>query len=115
MLSKKRKFLACTLNDLKLSDSYGLELVIDGITNQYFLIYHANKVFSYANRCPHTGVNLDWVPHQFLDVNNQFIQCATHGALFNIENGHCFRGPCVGDQLQTIESVVEKENIYLIL
>jgi naringenin degradation protein FdeD len=115
MQSKKKKYLACTLESLTESQCHGLEIDIDGTVSQYFLVYHENKVYSYLNRCPHTGVNLDWVPHQFLDSSNDFIQCATHGALFNIKNGNCLRGPCVGDQLQIIENEVNGKNIYLIL
>ncbi len=115
MYSTKRKYLACSINTLEQSDCYGIEIVIHGETTQCFLIYHENEVFSYVNKCPHTGVNLDWVPNQFLDSNNEFIQCATHGALFNIKDGHCLRGPCVGDQLQIIENVISEGNIYLIL
>ncbi|MBL1141343.1 MAG: Rieske 2Fe-2S domain-containing protein [Proteobacteria bacterium] len=81
----------------------------------YFLVYHENSVYSYRNRCPHTGVNLDWNPHQFLDNNNDYIQCSTHGALFIIKNGKCLRGPCVGDQLQIVENYVDNGNIYLFL
>lgn len=115
MHSEKKNYLACTLDDLKESDCFGVEIVVNGTTTQYFLIYHKNEVFSYLNRCPHTGVNLDWVPNQFLDSNHEFIQCATHGALFNIEDGYCLRGPCVGDRLQIIKNEVIEGNVYLIL
>tara|TARA_R110000782_G_scaffold41101_3_gene94533 strand:- start:1312 stop:1554 length:243 start_codon:yes stop_codon:yes gene_type:complete len=79
------------------------------------IIYHQNKILSYLNRCPHTGVNLEWVPNQFLDHNNEFIQCATHGALFKIETGLCIHGPCVGDKLEAIENAIIENKIYLIL
>ena len=115
MQSAKKKYLACTLSHLKKLTCFGVEIHLDEMPKQYFLIYRDKTVYSFLNRCPHTGVNLDWVPHQFLDSNNEFIQCATHGALFNIADGNCLRGPCVGDQLQIIENTVSKGNIYLIL
>ena len=111
----KKKYLACTIDELKKLSSYGLELTIDEISKQYFLIYRNNKVYSYLNRCPHTGVTLDWVPNQFMDSSHSYIQCATHGALFRIENGHCLRGPCVGDQLELVENSIFDGNIYLII
>jgi nitrite reductase/ring-hydroxylating ferredoxin subunit len=115
MPSVKKKFLVCKLDDLKESSCHGWDGVIDESPIQCFLIYHQNKVYSYLNRCPHTGVNLDWVPHQFLDSNDEFIQCATHGALFRIENGHCLHGPCIGEHLQVIENEIIEDKIYLIL
>ena len=115
MQMNKKKHLVCTVNDLQKSSSYGIEITIDGKQKQYFLIYRDNKVYSYLNRCPHTGVNLDWVPHQFMDSSKNYIQCATHGALFAIENGNCLRGPCVGDQLETVKNNIIEGNIYLII
>jgi len=115
MHSDKKKYLVCTLEDLKKSGCYSWEMDLNKSPVQYFLIYHENKVHSYLNRCPHTGVNLDWTTNQFLDNSNKFIQCATHGALFSIENGLCLRGPCIGDRLVITENEVIKGNIYLVL
>ena len=115
MHKNKKKYLACSLESLKNAKSIGVELDLENVSAQYFLIYYENRVFSYLNRCPHTGINLDWNPNQFLDTSNQFIQCSTHGALFNIENGLCLRGPCLGDKLQIVENIVSEDNIYLIL
>ena len=115
MQNSKKKVLACSLEELKKSTCLGVQLKPENSDIQCFLVYYENTVYSYLNSCPHTGINLEWMPNQFLDTTNNFIQCSTHGALFNIENGVCLRGPCVGDQLQIIENVVEKNNIYLIL
>ncbi len=115
MNSKKKKYLVCEVDVLKASGCYGWESVINGLHVQCLIIYHQNKILSYLNRCPHTGVNLEWVPHQFLDRNNEFIQCATHGALFKIGNGLCIHGPCAGDKLEAVENAIIENKIYLIL
>lgn len=60
------------------------------------------EVFLYANSCPHLGVELNWVADQFLDGEGALIQCATHGALFLINSGHCVAGPCLGEYLRPI-------------
>jgi nitrite reductase/ring-hydroxylating ferredoxin subunit len=65
-------------------------------------------VHAYINRCPHSGVNLEWLPDQFLDSSGEYLQCALHGALFRITDGHCVHGPCAGDALQPI-AVVEQD------
>ena len=115
MAENPKKYKACSLSELKKSRSYGFEIMVHGQEKRCFLVYHNNQVYSYLNHCPHTGINLDWMPHQFLDSNNELIQCATHGALFNIEDGFCIRGPCVGDKLHKVNNVILDDIIYLIL
>jgi nitrite reductase/ring-hydroxylating ferredoxin subunit len=67
-------------------------------------VVHKDGIFkAYVNSCPHTGVNLDWQEDQFLDMDNMFIQCSTHDALFEIDSGKCVAGPCIGDSLQPID------------
>ena len=36
----------------------------------------------------------------FLDRERRHLVCATHGAIFRIEDGVCLAGPCQGDQLE---------------
>ena len=60
------------------------------------------RIYGYLNRCPHTGVNLDWVPDRFLDRSGEYLQCATHGALFRIHDGFCIHGPCAEQSLQPV-------------
>jgi nitrite reductase/ring-hydroxylating ferredoxin subunit len=80
---------------------------------ELFVIRKHGRFFAYLNQCPHTGVNLNWMAHQFFDIDNEFIQCATHGALFTVENGQCVRGPCVGAYLQPVPIIIEDGTIYL--
>lgn len=67
---------------------------------QIFLVKKDGQLFMYENRCPHLGIPLEMMPDQFLDFEKSFIQCSTHGALFNIDNGFCIAGPCKGASLQ---------------
>lgn len=115
MKSEKKKYYACDLDQLKTINSIACDISIENETIQCFVIHHQNNITSYVNSCPHTGVNLDWLPNKFLDKNAEFIQCATHGALFNIDNGLCVHGPCSGDKLKMIENEVIDNKIYLIL
>ncbi|MDF1691215.1 MAG: Rieske 2Fe-2S domain-containing protein [Zhongshania sp.] len=68
----------------------------------FFAVRLHGKVYVYRNRCPHLGIELNWQEDQFLDYDNSLIQCATHGALFIIENGSCVAGPCVGKTLEAV-------------
>lgn len=68
----------------------------------FFVVCKGGQVHAYRNRCPHTGAPLEWLPHQFLDADNGFVECAMHGALFRVGDGYCLRGPCVGQSLEPV-------------
>ena len=65
-----------------------------------------DQVSVFLNRCPHTGVSLDWVPGRFMDADNRFLQCAVHGALFRPDDGYCIAGPCAKQALTSLEAAV---------
>lgn len=68
-----------------------------------FLFVHGGQPRAYLNRCPHLGIELNWMPGRFMDADNQFIQCSSHGALFLPASGECIAGPCQGDALTALE------------
>ncbi len=51
--------------------------------------------------------------HDFLDMDGALIQCSTHGALFEIESGHCLAGPCQGDRLTPVPFAEEDGQLVL--
>jgi len=67
-----------------------------------FLVRRNGELRAFRNRCPHTGVELNWGGDAFLDVTERFVLCSMHGALFQPEDGLCVHGPCVGRSLQTL-------------
>ena len=77
------------------------------------VIQRDGGVYGYINSCPHTDAPMDWQPGQFLAAPGDYIQCSLHGALFNIEDGHCVAGPCKGDALQSVELEVRDGLVYL--
>lgn len=80
---------------------------------EIFLVRQAAQVWAYVNRCPHTGVTLNWLPNQFLDLEERYIQCATHGALFRPEDGLCLAGPCLGSRLEPVPLTLIDNEIYI--
>lgn len=54
---------------------------------------------AYLNWCPHLGIELNFMPDQFMDDERRFITCVNHGALFEPDSGECVSGPCSGDRL----------------
>jgi len=106
----------CRLSDLKEKDARGYSLVLDdGSEIQLIVVREGHAVYVYRNRCPHTGVNLEWQPDQFFDLDGAFLQCATHGALFRPEDGYCVRGPCAGDSLEFVPVWVIEGQVVTIL
>jgi len=73
------------------------------------------KLYLYINNCPHLGLPLEWMPDQFLDADGQYIQCATHGALFKINSGECIAGPCEGDSLQAVPFSIHNDHLEVTL
>lgn len=68
----------------------------------YFIVKKHGQLHAYRNLCPHQSINLEWKKDVFLDVEKSLIQCASHGALFTIQEGRCVAGPCVGKNLQEL-------------
>jgi nitrite reductase/ring-hydroxylating ferredoxin subunit len=78
-----------------------------------FLIRQGDDVYGYENSCPHNGSPLDWLPDRFLDRGGRHILCATHGALFRIEDGFCLSGPCAGSRLRKMAIARRGAALYL--
>ena len=95
----KQEIPLCSLNDIE--EGHSIEMIIQ--ERPLFAVRKADTIYAYWNICPHRGSPLNWSPNQFLTFDNQAIQCAFHGALFEIDSGLCILGPCSGDHLQAIE------------
>lgn len=101
----------CTLEELKEKLCLGFDTSGDG-EQDIFLVYRDAQVYAYRNSCPHTGAPLNWVPDQFLAVNEPLIHCQNHDAFFQIEDGLCVGGPCPGESLESVAVVVRDQDIY---
>lgn len=75
----------------------------EGMPLTGFVFLDGGKPNAYLNICPHLGIELNWMPGKFMDADNLFIQCSTHGALFKPGTGECIAGPCQGDALTALE------------
>ncbi|SDW91238.1 Rieske (2Fe-2S) protein [Marinobacter mobilis] len=100
---------ACALNALE--DKQAAEFTLDDTPG--FVIAHKGELRAYVNRCPHLGIELNWMPGRFLDAEQCFIQCATHGALFSLDKGLCIAGPCQGEALQQLDTRIDQDQILV--
>lgn len=99
----------CALDDIPVGQSKGAD--ING--QRLFFVRQADRVVAYHNRCPHLGIDLEWLDDQFLDADGQFIQCAMHGALFLIDSGLCISGPCQNQSLTPIPCHLVEGDVFI--
>lgn len=92
----------CHINDLNDPGAKGFDF-----ETPVFVVKKDNQVYGYINKCPHTGVNLEWQENDFLNIDKTFIQCSVHGAIFSIESGSCIQGPCNGIGLKAIDLLID--------
>jgi nitrite reductase/ring-hydroxylating ferredoxin subunit len=93
----------CRLDDIPDGASRGFGPALGGFTG-LFAVRQGDRAFVYVNCCPHVGASLDWAPDRFLTADGAAIVCAVHGALFQIEDGVCTAGPCLGKGLEVVQS-----------
>jgi len=78
-----------------------------------FVVRQGDDVFAYQNFCVHVGHPLNWSPNKFLTKDRTAIICASHGATYEIETGHCFAGPGSGKALRKVEVAVREGIVYV--
>ena len=104
----------CRLDEIAKPGARGFRIGTGSETRAIFVVRAGGRVVAYENSCPHLGSPLDWVPDRFLDLDKRFILCATHGALFRIEDGHCVAGPCADKNLKPVPIRIDAGSIYLV-
>lgn len=99
----------CSVHDLEEGQSLGFDVPGQPV----FAVRRDGEIYLYRNKCPHLGVRLEFLENDFLDMDGALIQCSTHGALFEIETGHCLAGPCQGDHLTSVSYKIIGDRIIL--
>lgn len=103
----------CPLHELADPGSRGFTVYRDGTPVDISLVRCGDLVRGFVNHCPHRGMPLEWQPDQFLDEAGERIVCATHGALFALDDGRCLGGPCRGAGLEPVPLRIESGEIHL--
>lgn len=105
----------CKLDEIAApKGSKGFSLSTENGVLEMFLVRDGDQVFGYRNSCPHTGATLQWMADKFLDLEESYIQCSIHGAIFNIDDGLCVGGPCGGQSLEKLDIAIRDEVVYLL-
>ncbi|MGH8501610.1 MAG: Rieske (2Fe-2S) protein [Gammaproteobacteria bacterium] len=103
----------CNIADLSATGAKSCQLTREGAARELFVVRKGAEIFAYENHCPHTGGPLDWMPDRFLDEDGELIVCATHAALFRINDGRCIAGPCAGAHLTAVAITVQRGEVFL--
>lgn len=104
----------CRLDEIEDGEARGFTLGEGTQRLDLFVVRDGARVYGYANACPHQGTPLDWTPDRFISDETGLILCATHGALFEIEDGLCVAGPCQGAHLTPLPVTVRDGTVVLV-
>ncbi len=77
-----------------------------------FALRFEGHVVAYLNRCLHVPVEMDWQPGVFLDSEQRFILCSTHGAAYEPADGRCVGGPCGRGRLTALQVQERDGQVY---
>jgi len=111
----QEEIVIATVDEIPDPGSKGLHIDLENKKLELFIVKKDSQIHVYKNSCPHTQGPLDWTPDQFLDLDNNHIQCANHGALFEISSGLCIYGPCKAESLKALPFTIRDNSIYLSL
>jgi len=103
----------CDLSQIADGDSAGFVAERNGKREGFIVVRKDDAAFVYVNSCPHIGTPLDFAPGRFLNPDNSFIMCSTHGALFQIDDGLCISGPCAGQSLTPVPIDIVEGSVFL--
>lgn len=103
----------CRLEDIPDRTGKGFTIQHDGQDLDIVVVRVGDAAYGYVNWCPHYGITLEWMADKFVDVDGKYIQCATHGARFRFEDGHCIWGPCQGEALEPMPVEISDGEVRL--
>jgi len=78
-----------------------------------FVVKKNGRFYAYQNLCQHLPITLDLKDGRFFSHDRKALQCHMHGALYEIETGICFAGPCEKEKLVSLEIVEEEERLVI--
>jgi nitrite reductase/ring-hydroxylating ferredoxin subunit len=92
----------CQVQDIP--DGGGHEVQFGGGKDAFgvLLIRRGDRVWAYRNRCPHYSIPLNFELDTFHVFDGEVLMCAHHTAMFRVEDGHCYDGPCQGARLTAL-------------
>lgn len=110
-----KKILACKIEELSDTDCKQFNFIDEnGEHIEGFVVQSGDHITAFINRCPHMGVELNWQPDHFFDLERKYIICSVHGALFQPEDGICVSGPCFRQRLRRLPVELTDKAVFII-
>ena len=81
---------------------------VDGV-----LVNYEGKFHAYVNRCRHMTTPLDFIRSQFFTADGRYLECLTHGAVYEPETGLCVGGPCPGLALYRLPVMIDHGEVLV--
>jgi nitrite reductase/ring-hydroxylating ferredoxin subunit len=78
------------------------------------VVLRNGRFYAYRNECPHMNLPLTNRSKGIIDKNQKHLVCIQHRAEFDIENGICVKGPCLGMALEPVNTETNNGKLYLI-
>jgi len=77
------------------------------------VIRRKGSLYAYRNECPHMELPLSNRSKGIFDKDHGHLVCMQHGAVFDIENGLCVKGPCQGMELEPVNIETNNGKLFL--
>lgn len=92
----------CAVEDIPDGGAREVCFAAEGEPFRVLLLRRNAVVRAYRNRCPHFSIPLNCEEALFHVFDGEILMCAHHTAMFRVEDGYCYDGPCAGAFLDAI-------------
>jgi nitrite reductase/ring-hydroxylating ferredoxin subunit len=99
------------VGELQPGETKKFSLSCKGHEEECFVVNHRGELYAYVNRCCHVPMTMDWIDNQFMTEDQEFIQCATHGACYQPDTGECVAGPPCGQFLTRVPLTIRGDHV----
>ena len=89
----------CALAEIADPGAKGFRFRMDGDLFAGVVVRRGELLAGYVDCCPHANWPLAAFDDRFLTRSGDHILCSGHGALFDLSDGACVAGPCLGRRL----------------
>ena len=103
----------CGLDDIAEGAGRAFRLGDEAKVRNVIVVRRGNRVWAYANNCPHHHIPLDALHRRIVTHDGEWIVCSTHAAVFRFEDGYCEDGPCKGRSLEPVAITVITGRIHV--
>jgi nitrite reductase/ring-hydroxylating ferredoxin subunit len=76
------------------------------------VFFERERIYAFENRCPHFSIPLNFEPGIFWIYSGSELMCAHHSAMFRLEDGVCFDGPCNGAALRKLAVEIHQGTVW---